>query len=396
MEYKKPIVFAIIITFLACPAYAYFGTRPMGMGGAFTAIADDANAAYWNPAGFAFNPGVDITGSTLLTNRNAVMGDNLAAVKMCYEAPMSSPFEWIFGVGALSALAVEAAQYLGDQGVLKKNWGPGSGPKTSREESMAPQVKEKGSDVTSSRNPFKNATPKPEGQRKTSVFGPIQNLAINMNFAPHRSTYWDNRYYQPDNLPYNKAQFALGLTWLNDTNQTLDELRNWYTVSVASGWEERIAVGANLNFYDQKIISSGIKGFGAGIDLGAIGKPLKNVAFGLAVKEILTTEIAWQNGAKTRYSMLVNAGAAIDPIEEVTISVDGHNLFSQNTTGGEKQTMHYGVEVRPFRGLAFRAGLSDGSKTAGASIGLGSLIVDYAYLGGTFGKTQMVGATWKF
>src|SRR5437867_6633386 len=29
------------------------GTRAEGMGGAFVAVADDASAAYWNPAGFA-------------------------------------------------------------------------------------------------------------------------------------------------------------------------------------------------------------------------------------------------------------------------------------------------------------------------------------------------------
>ncbi|MFH1379372.1 MAG: PorV/PorQ family protein [bacterium] len=29
------------------------GARPMGMGGAFSAVADDGYAAYWNPAGFA-------------------------------------------------------------------------------------------------------------------------------------------------------------------------------------------------------------------------------------------------------------------------------------------------------------------------------------------------------
>ncbi len=28
-----------------------FGARPMGMGGAFSGIADDSNAAIWNPAG---------------------------------------------------------------------------------------------------------------------------------------------------------------------------------------------------------------------------------------------------------------------------------------------------------------------------------------------------------
>src|SRR5215208_4759230 len=29
------------------------GSRAAGMGGAFVAVADDASAAYWNPAGFA-------------------------------------------------------------------------------------------------------------------------------------------------------------------------------------------------------------------------------------------------------------------------------------------------------------------------------------------------------
>ena len=80
-------------------------------------------------------------------------------------------------------------------------------------------------------------------------------------------------------------------------------------------------------------------------------------------------------------------------IDEVTIAVDSDNIFSQNNGN---PTMHYGVEVRPIRGLALRGGLYDGSKTAGASIGVGGFILDYAYLGGAFNKTQMVGATWKF
>ena len=34
-------------------AFEILGTRAMGMGGAFVAVADDATAAYWNPAGLA-------------------------------------------------------------------------------------------------------------------------------------------------------------------------------------------------------------------------------------------------------------------------------------------------------------------------------------------------------
>jgi hypothetical protein len=38
----------------AVPANFYTSARPMGMGGAFTAVADDINAVYYNPAGLAF------------------------------------------------------------------------------------------------------------------------------------------------------------------------------------------------------------------------------------------------------------------------------------------------------------------------------------------------------
>jgi len=50
------IVVAMVLG-LAVPAapqgFAVLGTRAMGMGGAFVAVADDATAAYWNPAGLA-------------------------------------------------------------------------------------------------------------------------------------------------------------------------------------------------------------------------------------------------------------------------------------------------------------------------------------------------------
>lgn len=49
----------IAILFAACPAAGWaqsidaLGTRAAGMSGAFVAVADDASAGYWNPAGFA-------------------------------------------------------------------------------------------------------------------------------------------------------------------------------------------------------------------------------------------------------------------------------------------------------------------------------------------------------
>jgi hypothetical protein len=38
----------------------YRGVRPLGMGGAFTALADDENALYYNPAGLTAIDGLDL------------------------------------------------------------------------------------------------------------------------------------------------------------------------------------------------------------------------------------------------------------------------------------------------------------------------------------------------
>jgi hypothetical protein len=53
----KPFVSLVSFVLLAAPAAAQppdaIGVRAQGMGGAFTAVADDATASWWNPAGMA-------------------------------------------------------------------------------------------------------------------------------------------------------------------------------------------------------------------------------------------------------------------------------------------------------------------------------------------------------
>jgi hypothetical protein len=56
-DWIMKIIVAILILFIS-PAQAYFkdmgvGARPLGMGGAYTAIADDGNAVLWNSSGLA-------------------------------------------------------------------------------------------------------------------------------------------------------------------------------------------------------------------------------------------------------------------------------------------------------------------------------------------------------
>ncbi|MDD5593544.1 MAG: hypothetical protein PHG97_02225 [Candidatus Margulisbacteria bacterium] len=401
--FKKTLIALVLIAFSFQSAFAFFGARPLGMGSAFTAVADDANAPYWNPAGLALNPEVSLTGSTLLNNRNTYVGDNVANLKLCYETEMN-PFQWIAGVGIASLFALEGAKYLHDQGILKKGWGR-PGETTKREESMAEQVK--GSEeVVGLRQEAKEALKKAAGgflsgteQAAKTVARETVRGSVRASILPYYSPWYYPDYYHPrywervevvEAAPATKAQFALGLSWLNDNNFTLDQNTNWYSLTLASGFEQRVAVGGNINFYNLQKISTGIRGIGADLDLGVIAKPVDYISVGLATKGILTTDIKWQDNSSTRYEMLVNAGLAVKPLSSLTLAADVHNIFRRD------QTYHYGAEAVLLPELLVRAGLDNNNKTAGLSLAVGNLIIDYAILGGTYNRTQMVGGTWRF
>jgi len=53
-------VVVLLVQIGVASSFKILGTRPLGMGGAFVAVAEDAVAQYWNPAGFALQKGFDI------------------------------------------------------------------------------------------------------------------------------------------------------------------------------------------------------------------------------------------------------------------------------------------------------------------------------------------------
>src|SRR4051812_24538873 len=52
---RLAIAWVLLVTArpVAAQTFEVIGTRAAGMGGAFVAVADDASATYWNPAGLA-------------------------------------------------------------------------------------------------------------------------------------------------------------------------------------------------------------------------------------------------------------------------------------------------------------------------------------------------------
>jgi hypothetical protein len=62
----------------------YVGSRPLGMGNAYVAVADDAEAGFWNPAGLIQSQGVRIFASGKMLDREENVFDS-KCVAFCYK-----------------------------------------------------------------------------------------------------------------------------------------------------------------------------------------------------------------------------------------------------------------------------------------------------------------------
>ena len=113
---------SLLLIFIATPpslaAFQFLdmGARPTAMGGAFCAVADDALAAHYNPAGMA-----QVHGRKVALNSGRLFGlDDLA----CHSFSMLQPFRWaVLGLGAQrfggtlyreSSLSLSLARPLGN------------------------------------------------------------------------------------------------------------------------------------------------------------------------------------------------------------------------------------------------------------------------------------------
>ncbi len=87
---------AVLLAYgIAGTATADTGARPMGMGGAFVAVSDDAYSTYWNPAGLASAPqGLHLTYSGRLNRRNELGFNDFFGLAFSYDL-----YGDVFGIG---------------------------------------------------------------------------------------------------------------------------------------------------------------------------------------------------------------------------------------------------------------------------------------------------------
>jgi hypothetical protein len=340
---------AALALLLATPAFADkyageflkapVGPRAIGMGAAFTAVADDATASYWNPAGMVYLPYREVVAMHSEKFGNLVNHDYLTAV-----LPLGG------ATGRRLAGGVSVIRMAVDDI-----------PVTPRPEGLVP------------------------GQ---DFFDDGQDGRPNTNDPGEGNGTWDNG----ERLNLSASNLFLA------SSSDLAVL-----MSVAWQRGAHWAFGTNLKFvrqnipgddavYDataRKVTSVGhATSFGAGLDAGALYMPNDAITIGATMHDLTTTYLAWNNGTHEVIAPTLDTGASFNffPADRhaITWAIDlawgfeNRALDSQISMGSATADVRTGVEYWYRNTLALRTGANGKDLDFGTGIRYKQLGVDYA------------------
>ena len=315
------------------------GPRAIGMGAAFTAVADDATASYWNPAGMVYLPYKEVVAMHSEKFGNLANHDYLTAV-----LPLGG------ATGRRLAGGVSVIRMAVDDI-----------PVTPRPEGLVP------------------------GQ---DFFDDGQDGRPNTNDPGEGNGTWDNG----ERLNLSASNLFLA------SSSDLAVL-----MSVAWQRGAHWAFGTNLKFvrqnipgddavYDataRKVTSVGhATSFGAGLDAGALYMPNDAITIGATMHDLTTTYLAWNNGTHEVIAPTLDTGASFNffPADRhaITWAIDlawgfeNRALDSQISMGSATADVRTGVEYWYRNTLALRTGANGKDLDFGTGIRYKQLGVDYA------------------
>ena len=338
MRTRAVVTALLVLLVLAAPAGAtkyageflkiQVGARALGMGGAFTAVADDATAPYWNPAGMVYLPYREVIPQHQEKFGSLANHDYLGGV-------------WPLGgtAGQNGALGVGLLRFAVDDI-----------PVTPRPGALQPGIDflDYGLD---------NDPTTPDEGQADGVWQPGERLLLDAD----------------DLYMASSSDMAMILSYARQRGRHL-------------------AFGGSLKFVRQSIPDTlpgeHVTSFGAGLDAGVLYMPSDAVTLGAVVHDLTTTYLAWSNGTRELIAPTMDTGAActFHPAERhaLTWALDLAWGFERRRADAQMSVGAVTLDVRTgleywYRGLlAVRSGVNVKDLAFGAGLRYKQVGVDYA------------------
>lgn len=305
------------------------GSRSMGMGEAFVAVADDGSSFYWNPAGASTMLRPEVSGMFASLFKGLVQHFHVGFSRPLYGAGavsvnwirLSVPDVPIFDSNLLETTTYDFRVFESTRG---GNW-----------EDFA---------LTSDPRSFSNAS-------DDALIITLSKLnKVDVDFG------W--QYFV---MP---VTFPIGLN-IKLLRQSLFENQ-----------------GSGIGFDFGSMVKFGLDDL---FDDSRLGK----VSIGLAVNDVWNTKISWdtnsQQGDRIRRSWHIG-GAYFQPLP----TINGQVLFSYAYRKKYASSNHFGLEYLYYDRIAVRFGIADERFTAGVGLKMSLLRVDYAYRSHDLGGSHRI------
>jgi hypothetical protein len=328
------LILALVSPFTASTAHATkyageflkvpIGARAIGMGAAFTAVADDATAPYWNPAGMIYLPYKEVIPQHAEQFGKLVNHDYLGAVM-----PLGG------GASKQSAIGIGIVRLAVDDI-----------PVTPRPGDLQPgQFIDDGVDGIPNTLDFGEGDGKWEpGERILDINlyrASSSDMALLLSYARHNGPHW-----------------AFGGN-VKFVRQSIPDT----------------------------IPGDHVTSFGAGLDAGMLFMPTDAVTIGAVVHDVTTTFLSWSNGTHEKINPTIATGAAFNfyPADKhaLTWAVDAgwgfeRSADSEITMGRVTIDLRTGLEYWYKNTFALRSGINVKDLTFGAGVRYKHIGVDYA------------------
>lgn len=332
-----PLVLALLCAAHAAHATKYageflkipVGARAIGMGGAFTAVADDATAPWWNPAGMVYLPYREVLPQHAEKFGRLVNHDYLGLV-----LPLNGSADLkrsALGIGLLR-LAVDDIAITPRPGDLRP-----------------------GIDFLDDGTDGQPGTFDPDGSEGDDRWQPGERI-LSIEF--HQAS---------------SSDMAVLLSYARQNG------RHW-------------AFGGTVKFVRQSIPDTlwreKVTSLGAGIDAGLLYMPMDAATIGIVVRDLSTTWLSWSNGTRELVQPTVDTGIAFNfyPADKQALtwavdlgwSFEGRRRDSQLKLGQVTAEVRTGLEYWYKSTFALRSGANAKDLTFGAGVRYKHLGVDYA------------------